>query len=369
MVVYKLNSFTVNYGYLWGKGKHMRKKKILKFMSAVLVGVMLLSLAGCGDEKDSDSSVEDIDYSVGLNADGTLKDIDPADYVELADYKAIEIPQADVAVTDEALQSQIDSILSEYPDTVQVKDREVKDGDSVNIDYVGSIDGEEFDGGNTNGEGTTVTIGQTEYIDDFLEQLIGHKPGETFDVNVTFPEDYGQEALNGKDAVFKTTINYIAESKTPELTDAFVTEKLKDTYGYTSVADMKAKLTEDMKSANTENYLYDYLMENSEFKELPKDAVEEQIDLRVQATKLQMQYSGVSIDDYIEAYGFDDEDDFRESLREDCEDMIKMYMICQMIYEKEGLEVTDEDLQGIFGTEDMSQMLEYYGEAMPIVSA
>lgn len=115
----------------------MRKKKILKFMSAVLVGVMLLSLAGCGDEKDSDSSVEDIDYSVGLNADGTLKDIDPADYVELADYKAIEIPQADVAVTDEALQSQIDSILSEYPDTVQVKDREVKDGDSVNIDYVG----------------------------------------------------------------------------------------------------------------------------------------------------------------------------------------------------------------------------------------
>lgn len=72
-------------------------------MSAVLVGVMLLSLAGCGDEKDSDSSVEDIDYSVGLNADGTLKDIDPADYVELADYKAIEIPQADVAVTDEAL--------------------------------------------------------------------------------------------------------------------------------------------------------------------------------------------------------------------------------------------------------------------------
>ncbi len=94
MVVYRLNSFTVNYGYLWGKGKHMRKKKILKFMSAVLVGVMLLSLAGCGDEKDSDSSVEDIDYSVGLNADGTLKDIDPADYVELADYKAKEIPQA-----------------------------------------------------------------------------------------------------------------------------------------------------------------------------------------------------------------------------------------------------------------------------------
>lgn len=85
----------------------------------------------------------------------------------------------------------------------------VADGDTVNIDYVGSIDGVEFDGGNTNGQGTDLVIGSGSYIDDFEEQLIGAHPGDTVDVNVTFPEDYGNEDLNGKDALFKVTINGI----------------------------------------------------------------------------------------------------------------------------------------------------------------
>lgn len=85
----------------------------------------------------------------------------------------------------------------------------VEDGDTVNIDYTGSIDGTEFDGGSTNGAGTDLVIGSGSYIDDFEEQLIGHHPGETVDVTVTFPQDYGQETLNGKDALFQVTINGI----------------------------------------------------------------------------------------------------------------------------------------------------------------
>lgn len=87
----------------------------------------------------------------------------------------------------------------------------IKDGDTVNIDYVGSVDGVEFEGGNTNGAGTDLTIGSNTYIDDFEEQLIGHHPGDLVDVTVTFPEDYGQENLNGKEALFKVTINGIYE--------------------------------------------------------------------------------------------------------------------------------------------------------------
>ena len=87
----------------------------------------------------------------------------------------------------------------------------VEDGDTVNIDYVGSIDGVEFDGGNTNGAGTDLPIGSGLYIDDFEEQLIGAHPGDTVEVNVTFPEDYGNEELNGKDAVFEVVINGIYE--------------------------------------------------------------------------------------------------------------------------------------------------------------
>ncbi|MCR1842949.1 FKBP-type peptidyl-prolyl cis-trans isomerase [Murimonas intestini] len=85
----------------------------------------------------------------------------------------------------------------------------VKNGDTVSIDYIGSVDGVEFDGGSTKGNGTDLVIGSNTYIDDFEEQLIGHHPGETVDVNVTFPENYGKDNLNGKDALFKVTINGI----------------------------------------------------------------------------------------------------------------------------------------------------------------
>lgn len=83
----------------------------------------------------------------------------------------------------------------------------VQDGDTVNIDYVGTIDGEEFDGGSTDGQGTDLTLGSGAYIDGFEEGIVGHTVGETFDVNVTFPEDYGVDSLNGKDATFSVTIN------------------------------------------------------------------------------------------------------------------------------------------------------------------
>ena len=85
----------------------------------------------------------------------------------------------------------------------------IEDGDTVNIDYVGSIDGVEFQGGNTNGSGADLVIGSHTYIDDFEEQLIGHHPGDSVDVTVTFPEDYGKDELNGKEALFKVTVNGI----------------------------------------------------------------------------------------------------------------------------------------------------------------
>jgi len=90
---------------------------------------------------------------------------------------------------------------------------EIQDGDMVNIDFVGSIDGIEFEGGSTEGQGTALVIGAHRYIDDFEEQLIGAHPGDNVDVNVTFPEDYGKEDLNGKDALFKVKVNGIYVKK------------------------------------------------------------------------------------------------------------------------------------------------------------
>ena len=133
-------------------------------------------------------------------------------------------------------------------------DRAVADGDSVNIDYVGRVDGTEFEGGSTQGNGTVVTIGVTQYIDDFLDQLVGHKPGETFDVNVTFPEEYGVEELNGKDAVFSVTINYIQETKQPDVTDEWVEKTLKDKYGWTTVAEMNKEIRDGLQYKHSADY-------------------------------------------------------------------------------------------------------------------
>ncbi len=122
----------------------------------------------------------------------------------------------DEASTESVTESVEEETSADDTDTTAVYSTDasltIEDGDTVNIDYVGSIDGVEFSGGSTNGAGTDLTIGSGTYIDDFEEQLIGYHPGDTVDVTVTFPEDYGVDELNGQEAVFEVTINGIYES-------------------------------------------------------------------------------------------------------------------------------------------------------------
>ncbi|MFV0401775.1 MAG: FKBP-type peptidyl-prolyl cis-trans isomerase [Oscillospiraceae bacterium] len=126
-------------------------------------------------------------HSDGIDENGFWDGVKALDHVELPEYEGLTIPADVHTVSEEAIQSEVDGLLANYTTENQVTDRAVVDGDTVNIDYVGSVDGVEFEGGNTQGGGTSVTIGVTQYIDDFLEQIIGHSPGETFNVEVTFP--------------------------------------------------------------------------------------------------------------------------------------------------------------------------------------
>ena len=120
---------------------------------------------------------------------------------------AMSSPGDSESSEDQATEDTTDTGASSSTDTALT----VEDGDTVNIDYVGTVDGEEFSGGNTNGAGTDLVIGSGSYIDDFEDQLIGAHPGDTVEVTVTFPEDYGVEELNGKEAVFTVTVNGIYE--------------------------------------------------------------------------------------------------------------------------------------------------------------
>ena len=186
----------------------------------------------------------------------------------------------------------------------------------MNIDYVGSVDGVEFEGGSTQGNGTEVTIGVTQYIDDFLEQLIGHKPGESFDVEVTFPDEYpNNEDLAGKDAVFAVTVNYIVEQVTPELTDDFVQENLK---GHLRLVDGARRRwirsSRICPGARAQSICGNRSPPGSQISELPQSMVDYQFNRMLGEYQQMADSYGMTLDEAFSMVGVADEEELRQQL-------------------------------------------------------
>lgn len=318
------------------------------------------------DASETEEETSSFSYSDYLDDDGHWQDVTALDYVTLCDYESISIPSDEVVPTDEDVQTQIDSLTSGYATTEQVTDRAVEDGDTVNIDYVGTIDGVEFDGGSTDGAGTTVTIGVTQYIDDFLDQLVGHTPGETFDVEVTFPDDYGVDELNGKDAVFSVTINYIVETVYPDVTDEWVEENLSATYGWTTVAEMEDDIASSLQANAVASYVQNYVTENSEVTEVPEIIVTSQEELLVSEYQSYADAFGVELSDMLTmAAGVSTTEELFEQYREALDLTAKAYLVFQAIAEDAGIEVTEDDVlayfQAAMGITDLADLEEQYG--------
>lgn len=297
--------------------------------------------------EDSTEEVDAQGYSKYLNDNGFIKDVNISDYVELCDYENIVIDYADIKPDDSEIQEQIDSILSSYEELSTDTDAETRLGDTVNIDYVGTVDGVAFEGGDTKGAGTDLELGSGSYIDDFEEQLVGHKVGDNVTVEVTFPENYGNEELNGKDAVFEVTINGIYTI--PELTDDFVKENLSD---YASTADgLKAYIEESLAENNKKTYIWDYVKENSEVKSYPEEYF--QNEYSIYEYELENQYNYYD-QYYYSAYGQHlwndiyefyevEESEYGDMVNDYAENSVKQSMIIQAIAEDAGIEVTDDD--------------------------
>jgi len=269
-------------------------------ISLTLAAVLLLVLfAGCG-AKGYEWSGEFFN-SEGIDENGFWESVRALDYVENLNYRTVSIPYDVHFVSDYDVQNEIDYIL-EYrylsPEK-QITERAVIDGDTVNIDYVGSVDGVEFENGSTGGYGTEVTIGVTPYIDNFLEQLIGHMPGETFNVEVTFPDDYGVDELNGKDAVFVTTINYIVEY---ELTDDFVSDNLSADYGWTTVAEMEEGLRTDIQKYAMQQYLREILTSEITVKSVPDQITKYQENAMLNYYQTYADMYEMKLEDFLSEY-------------------------------------------------------------------
>ena len=280
-----------------------------------------------------ENALPDYTYlSEGVGENGFYIGVKASDIVTLPEYKGVSAPTSVVTADPEAVAQEVESLLSSLSERVEVKDRAVEDDDTVNIDYVGSVDGVEFTGGNTQGQGAEVTIGVTNYIDDFLQQLIGHMPGENFDIEVTFPEDYGRDDLNGKDAVFNVTINYIVDT----VTESEITDEVAAKIGYESADELNAAI-EEYVIREAKNEFISSLYEQSEISEMPESVqknIEDYVRFNVE------QNYGVDLATFCQYIGTTEE----EYLAHAVESVGKNFLSAQAISEIENIEVTDEDI-------------------------
>lgn len=333
----------------------------------IVTAVQSAASADAGTEDDgTGDTASTFDYSAALEDSGFFTGVTALDCVELCDYDGIVIPVDTYTVTTEEVNAQVVTYLSWYAEDTEITNRAVVDGDTLNIDYVGTVDGAEFDGSNTDGAGTTVTIGETSYVDDFLEQLIGHMPGETFTIEVTFPEDYGDEALNGKDAQFEVTINSITESKNPALTDAFVAENFSADYGWSTIGEMRQGIEEDLRNTAVSAYLKQYVLDNTVVNTLPEVMVQYQQDSLSAYYDEYAAYYSMETEEFVTYYmGYESLAALLESYKDEHTEVATEALIDQAIAEAAGLSVTDEDLAAYFtenfGDADYSSYEEYYG--------
>lgn len=348
----------------------MNMKKITSLALACILTASVL--VGCS-KSDSNSNSQDgqnndpnanlsisFDLSQYFDENGYLIDLDTSK-VKLPDYKAIVVPKEHHTPSKEDIQKAIDSDLARFAEPVNVTTGTVPDGATLNIDYVGSIDGVEFKGGNTNGQGTEVTIGVTEYIDDFLEQLVGKEIGSTFDIEVTFPEDYHMADLAGKDAVFKITINSMkTHGELPELTDDFVKTNFANT-GAATKEEYIQYVTDTLSSTLVNRYLYNEILKKTTFDEINENAIKFHQDHVLSYCEMEAKAYGMTLDAYLEITGLGTREQFLEIGADAIKSDAEQLLVLQSIAKQENIVVTDEDVKEQVG-ENQEKLEELYGK-------
>ena len=345
----------------------MKKRAIM--ISMLLV--MALSVTGCSQKtatKDKDTKTEetaktdDAEETESDDTEDTSEDtpttaelmagIDVEKCVTLGDYKGVTVEKTIQSVTDEDVQNEIDNALANYP--VEV-DQAAKEGDTVNIDYVGKIDGEEFDGGSD--QGADLKLGSGKFIDGFEDGLIGAKKGETRTLNLTFPEDYTQD-LAGKAVEFTVTVNAVKEPLS-EPTDQWVADNIE---GYDNIADYKAGIRSEQEESNeqtAENQVryaaWTQVIDNCTINEYPETLVEVGKKLYEQQVETYAKYAGMELDAYIESSGLTQEE-YQSNMEEYGKNVAAQALVCQAICNKEGFAIGDDDYQ-----KALQDMLTEYG--------
>ena len=264
--------------------------------------------------------------------------------VKLGDYKGLEIEKQDTELTDDELQESIDHSLGHLAEMVVKEDGAVENGNTVNIDFTGSVDGEEFEGGQA--EGYDLEVGSGSFIPGFEEQLEGMKTGEEKDVVVTFPEEYHAEELAGKEATFKTKVNEIKYKDVPELNDEIANELDSNAETVDEYKENLRKRLSEQKATEAENTEKEEAInkatENTTI-DIPEAMVNTELDRMIQEFGQRIQQQGLDLQTYYQISG-QNEDQLREQMKDDAEQRVKTNLTLTAIADAENVEVSDEDI-------------------------
>lgn len=274
--------------------------------------------------------------------------------IKLGKYKGVKVDKADVTVTDEEVDAEINKERENNARNIEVTDRAVKDGDMTVLDFEGFVDGVAFEGGK--GENYPLTIGSGAFIPGFEEQLVGAEIGKEVEVNVTFPEDYQAEELKGKAATFKCTVKEIKEKELPELDDEFASEVSEFETLAEYKADVKTKLSEkkekEAKDAK-EAAVIEAIVNDSEM-EIPEAMLKTQQKQMVDEFAQRIQMQGLSIDQYFQFTGTT-YDKMIEQVKPQAEKRIKSRLVLEAVVKSENIATSDEDYE-----EELKTMAEAY---------
>ena len=264
--------------------------------------------------------------------------------VALGEYKGIKFKKPVYNVKDEDIDADISRLQERNSRMVDVEGRAVENGDTVIIDYSGSVDGVKFDGGTA--EKQSLVIGSGSFIPGFEDQIIGMNKGDEKDINVKFPEEYHAENLKGKDAVFAIKLHEIKKKELPEVNDDFI----KDAVGAESVDAYKKEVKERLEKQNAdraerelEDEIIKKVSENATV-EIPDALIENQIDRMVQEMEYRMSYQGLKLADYLKYIGKTMED-YRKEYAPQAKETVKSQLVIEKIISEEKIEATDEDVE------------------------
>ena len=351
--------------------KAERNQAIGRVIGVVILVLIVAIIAGALIFDSAKKAEKELNYSIGLDATGKIKGVKAEKYVELADFNALNMNKADYYPTDEEEQTYINAIVESYPDLSDKKNVTVKEKDTVSVDYVGRIDGKEYEGGSTNGMGVRVTLGTLTYPEEFENGIIGHKTGETFDVSVPFAADFENADLAGKTVVYTITLNGIYEKA--EFNDEFVKKNFGN--AVENAEDFLNKYRMSAAQDKFDEYVKEYAISESKVKSYPAGYLSKMKKFMKAKDYKQMETTNST---YQNLYGKDaykdvldmrkmDKKEYRQEILRSAKEQADENLIMQALFEKFNLTVSDEDIKEVtssfgFNEDEYDQAVERFGE-------